>query len=49
MRWRRDLDEAIRLDPEDGQAYRARGVSRALDGDYDAAMEDLIQAHRREA
>jgi tetratricopeptide (TPR) repeat protein len=41
-----DLDQAIRLNPNDAFAFRNRGTSYARKGQYDHAFEDLDQAIR---
>jgi tetratricopeptide (TPR) repeat protein len=39
-----DLDEAVRLDPRNAVAIRARGMAQLYRGDEDAALADLSKA-----
>lgn len=42
----RELDESVRLNPEDAKAYLNRGYAYAEKGDYDRAIEDFDHAVR---
>ena len=39
-----DLSEAIRLNPQDTENYRARAEARLNNGDYEAALDDVTTA-----
>jgi len=41
------LDEAIRLDPNFGEAYLERGIVKIRDADYQGAINDLGEANTR--
>ena len=41
-----DLNEAIRLDPKDAEAYYFRGQAKKLKGDSRGADADMATAHR---
>ncbi len=43
----RDFDAAVKLNPENGDAYNGRGYARVLLGDYRAAVADADEALRR--
>jgi tetratricopeptide (TPR) repeat protein len=43
-----DFDNAIRLDPRDGNAYNNRGLAYTAKGDFERAMADLDEAIRRD-
>jgi tetratricopeptide (TPR) repeat protein len=48
--WRlalRDFDEALRLDPERGDAYTGRGLARVMLGRYREAVRDADEALKR--
>lgn len=40
----RELDESIRLDPEDAATYRNRGIAYRFKGDYDCAISDFDES-----
>lgn len=42
-----DFDEAIRLNPENGDSYNGRGYARVLLGEHAAAVQDAEEAVRR--
>ncbi len=43
-----DFNQALRIDPNDAQAYNNRGSAHFLLGDIKRAIEDFNQALRRE-
>lgn len=42
-----DFEEAIRLNPENGDSYNGRGYAKALTGDLEGAVEDANEAVKR--
>ena len=41
-----DFDNAIKLNPENDDAYRYRGIAKGKLGDYQGAIQDLANAIR---